>query len=277
MQYAGKRWGEKAKAVMLAAVIFPLVACLVAGGCGGEKADPVGAFQIAASALRETTTVHVQVEGELSPREGDRRSSYPFQGDLWMDVTSRSLEARMVLLGMELMARYVRGEAFLQWGGKWFSLPQEGSGVLSREKLGAAVEAFFALPHLLSWAEAEPAGEGEAGSFKVYYLDLRIDYRKLEEREEFLNLVEAMGKSPADLVMMLEGMNPRIRVGVEKKEKVLREVDVELDIETKEPIRVGGMITLPPNLRFKMRGFFPEFGMEVKVVPPSQAEPFRGF
>ncbi|MEJ5186508.1 MAG: hypothetical protein WHT46_05450 [Candidatus Geothermincolales bacterium] len=259
------------------AVLLSVSICLTHFGCGGGKEDPLEAFQAAASALAETPTVHAQVEGEVSPEEDDKKSSYPFQGDLWLDTAARAMEARMTVLGMELMARYVGGEAYFQWGGKWFYLSQEGKGLFDLDNFRMAMEVLFKLPGLLSAAEAVPAGEGRAGQHGVLYLDLNFDYRTLAEREDLRGIAEAVGRDPSEISSWLEEADPVIRIGVGKVDKVLREMDLEMEVKLEGPVKLGGMITLPPSMRLRMHVLFPEFGMEVKVAPPTQAEPFRGF
>jgi hypothetical protein len=274
VRFHPERSGKRANVHLVLAALFLLIPGVL--GCGGGGEDPVGTFRAAASTLEGTATLHAQVEGELSPPEEEARTILPFQGDLWVDVAAGALEARMTLLGMDLMARYVGGEAFLHWGGKWFYLSPEGSGIFDRDNIRWAVEVLFRLPRFLSMADAEPAGEGQAGQYKVFFLDLRFDYRALAEEAEVRELAVALGRDPSELAHWLEEMDPRIRVGVDKKEKLLRELQLESDIRLEGPVRLGGAIALPSRARFRLHAFFPEFGMEVKVSPPSQAEPFRG-
>lgn len=270
---------RKTFSVAVIAAFFLLATWLflgLAAGCGKAERDYSKDLETAAEGFSAAGSAHALVNATISPLEGEGGLTLNAQGDVWVDLSTPSLEARFTVLGMELSLRYTGGRAFIRLGGNWYSLSEESLGVD-----GQVDASLMKLPAALPKAIASSAavlfrGEKKVGSFDCAELEVRLDFQALAEVAEVRELAEDLGVGTEELVETLSGSHPEIRVCLQKDQPVLRQLHLAADLELsslKEMLPVG---LLPEKGHLEVTVDFPEYGVEVRVEAPAEARPFTG-
>lgn len=270
---------RKTLSVTVIAAFFLLVTWLVAGlatGCGKAERDYSKDLVTASEGFSAAGSAHALVNATISPLEGEGGLTLNAQGDAWVDLATPALEARFTVLGMELSLRYTGGRVFIRIGGNWYSLSEESLGVdewvdASLMKLAAALPKAIA-----SSATVLFRGDKKVGSFDCAELEVQLDFPALAEMAEVRELAEDLGVGTEELVDMLSGSHPEIRVCLQKDQPVLRQLYLAADLELssfKETLPVG---LLPEKGHLEVTVDFPEYGVEVRVEAPAEARPFTG-
>lgn len=254
-----------------------LTLTLVLAGCGGDKAQsPQEALTAAALAAREAGSAHAQMNVSISPLEGEGGMGLNVQGDAWLDMDARALEARFTVMGFELSLRYVEGAAYVQFGGTWYELQPDSLGV-GEGTIGALFQVLAAIPDIISSAaEVNELGDKKVGSYECTNMEVVPDLEAIAALEPVQQLAAELDMEMDELVQYLQDADIVMQVCVEKDEPIIRQAFIAATVELPSIGDLVGIALLPEIARVEMTVDFPEYGMEVDVQVPEDAKPFEG-
>jgi hypothetical protein len=265
------------KLIPTAAFAALLAAILLLSGCGGKAKDPAESLEQAARRAREAGSVHAQINVALAPLEGEAGMALNAQGDAWLDMDSRLMEARFTAMGMEFSLRYVEGKAYIQFGGKWYVLSGEVMAGLGEGSVASAVNALSSYPDLLSsTAEVSRQGEKTVGNNKCDDLKVTLDYPAMVALEPVQQLADGMGMTPSEIEEYLRDANLEVEAYVQQDEPVIRRVFLSLDTELPDMGKVMGISLLPARAHVEVTIDVVEYGIAVDVQAPPNPTPFKG-
>lgn len=270
---AKKRTTTAIPALVLSAF---LVANLFAG-CGKGDRDYSRVLTEAASRAVEAGSTHAQLNAVVSPSEGESGVGLTVQGDAWVSMRTPALEARFTVMGMELSLRYVEGRAYLKLGGKWYLISPESMRKGGEDIPAALVDLAASLPEIISSSTAvNYLGKKKVGPFDCIELAVAPDLEAISGLEQVKRLAGGLGMSEAEIVEFFAKDDPEIKVCVQKDEPVIRQLYLAADVELSSLADQVGFGLLPERGRLELTVDFPDYGVEVKVEAPSDAQPFRG-
>jgi len=261
--------------VILFAVIC--TSALIFGGCGGKTQDPKETLAQAARGAREAGSVHAQINVILAPLEGESGLGVNVQGDAWLDMNGKALEARFTVMGMELSLRYVDGKAYLQMGGKWYVLTGEVIAGIGEGVIGALVNVLVTYPELFSsTAEVSELGDKKVGDYQCTNLKVVPDLQAIAALGPVQKLAGELDMTADEIEGYLQGTDLKMEACLQKKEPVIREVYLAANVELPQMGEVAGIPLLPTKAHMEAQIDFPEYGMMVEVQPPPNPAPFKG-
>lgn len=260
--------------IILAAVI---AAALLLAGCGGKAGDPMDDLSAAARHAGEAGSVHAQANIILEPLEGEQGIGLNVQGDVWLDMNKEALEARFTVMGMELVLRYMDGTAYIEWGGEWYYLTDEGAAGFGVGSVKALVRLLFNYPDILSNVSGvEKLGDKKIGDYNCTELKVTLDLEAVTAMESVQELAAGMDMTPEEINDYLGESGLEITVCVQKEEPVIRGVNIKADSELPDVGEIAGIPLLPARAHIDAQVIFPEYGVQVEVQPPPDAKPFEG-
>jgi hypothetical protein len=254
------------------------VATLLLGGCGGAKTqDPKESLEEAARNAREAGSVHAQVNIALTPLEGEAGMALNVQGDARLDMNTKAMEASLTVLGMELSLRYVDQKAYLQFGGKWYTLSGNVVAGIGEGTIASAVNTLASYPELLSSAvEVTELGEKTIGGIKCNNLKVTADTQAVAAMATVQQLAGELGMTAEEIEGYLKDADLQIEVCVQKDEPILREVYLSLNTELPNVGKIMGMDLIPSSAHIEITIDAQEYGVPVEVQAPANATPFKG-
>ena len=260
----------------LLAAVLALV--FILAGCGdGKIKDPQEALAAAALAAREAGSAHAQMNVSISPLEGEGGMGLNVQGDAWLDMDARALEARFTVMGFELSLRYVEDTAYVQFGGTWYELQPDALGV-GEGTIGALFQVLAAIPDIItSGAEVNELEDKKVGNYECTNFEVIPDLEAIAALEPVQQLAAELDMEMDELVQYLQDADVVMQVCVQKDEPVVRQAFIAATVELPDIADVIGIALLPEIARVEMTVDFPEYGMEVDVQAPEDAKPFEGF
>jgi hypothetical protein len=260
-------------AVTLAAV---LAIFLLLSGCGGEKHDSAELLDQAAQNAREAGTVHAQLNVVLTPLEGESGMGINVQGDAWLDMDAKVMEARFTVLGMELSLRYVDDTAYLQLGEDWHILEGEIMAGIGEETIVAMVDALASYPDIFSQtSEVNELEEKKVGNYQCTNLEVVPDLEAIAALDAVQQLAADLDRSSEEIETYLRDADLRMEVCVQEDEQVMRQVFLAADLDLPEMGQVMGIPLLPSNAHLDLTIDISEYGVKVEVQPPPEATPFQ--
>jgi len=263
---------------LAAAMLFICGAAFLPVGCGEEKRNPTEMLDQAAQSAREANTIHAQLNAVLTPQEGESGMGLSAQGDAWLDINARTMEARLTVLGMELSLRYVGETAYLQMGGKWYTLKGEVVAGIDEGAIAAAVDLLASFPELLSAnSGVNDLGDMKVGEYQCAHLEVQPDVQAMAGLEVVRRLAEEMDATEQEVEGYLRDADPHMEVWVQKDEAVIRQVFISANLELPEMGKIAGIPLLPSKSHLELTINISEYGVKVEVQPPQEAAPFKGF
>ena len=260
-----------------AILIVALSSLLILGGCGEKSQDPKEALTAATAAAREAGSAHTQMNVTISPLEGEAGMGLNVQGDAWLDMDTRVVEARFTVMGLELSLRYVDGDAYVQFGGTWYILQPDAIAGVGEGTLDALVEVLTSIPDIISsGVEAKELGDKKVGNYDCMNLEVSPDLEAVTAVASVQKLATELDMSQEELVQFLQDADIVMEVCVQKDEPVIREVYIAATLELPSVAEIVGIDLLPEVARVEIIMDFPEYGMEVDVQVPEDAKPFEG-
>jgi hypothetical protein len=262
-------------ALLLAAA---LAALLILGGCGGTTRDQQQALADAVEAARDAGSAHAQMNVSLSPMEGEGGMGLNVQGDAWLDMNSKMLEARFTVMGLELSLRYVDGSAYIQFGGTWYELTGEVLNGVGPGTMDSLVEVLTSVPDIFSSnIDVTELGEKNVGGYECDNLEVKPDLEAIASMDSVRKLAEDLGMTTDEIVGYLQDADLVMEVCVQRDEPVIREVFLAANVDLPDVSDlVGGIALLPQRAHVEITMDFPEYGVEVNVQAPADAKPFKG-
>jgi hypothetical protein len=261
-------------ALLLAAT---LAALLILGGCGGTARDQQQALADAVQAAREAGSAHAQMNVSLSPLEGEGGMGLNVQGDAWLDMNSKMLEARFTVMGLELSLRYVDGTAYIQFGGRWYELSGDVLDGVGPGTIDSLVEVITSIPDIFSSnVEVKELGEKKVGGYECDNLEVKPDLEAIASMESVGKLAEDLGMTTDEIVAYLQDADLVMEVCVQKDEPVIREIYLAANVDLPDVSDLVGIALLPQRAHVEITMDFPEYGVEVNVQAPEDAKPFQG-
>ncbi len=256
-----------------------LALALILAGCGdGKTRDPQEALTAAALAARESGSAHAQMNVSISPLEGEAGMGLNVQGDAWLDMDAKALEARFTVMGFELSLRYVEGTAYVQFGGTWYELQPDAIEGVGEGTIDALLQVLAAIPDIISsGAEVNELEDKKVGNYECTNFEVIPDLQAIAALEPVQQLAAELDMETDELVQYLEDADVVMQVCVQKNESVIRQAFIAATVELPDVADVIGIALLPEIARVEMTVDFPEYGMEVDVQAPADAKPFEGF
>jgi hypothetical protein len=257
------------------AVIF--VAALLFGGCGEKSVDPGNNLSLAVQHAKDAGSVHAQANITLEPLQGESGIGLNIQGDAWLDMNAKALEARFTVMGMELSLRYVDGTAYIEWGGEWYSLGDEAVAGIGNSTIGALFRLLADYPDILSnVSEVEELNDKTVGDYQCTEIGVILDTEAITAMESVRELAAEMDVTGDEIDDYLKDSELKMTVCVQKDEPVIREVNIVAVVELPDVGDIAGIPLLPGKAHMDMQVIFPEYGVQVDVQPPPDAKPFEG-
>jgi hypothetical protein len=263
---------------LIMVVAATCIAILILGGCGGAKTQDLNeSLEQAAQNAREAGSVHAQVNIALSPLEGDAGMALNLQGDARLDMNTKEMEARFTVMGMELSLRYVDEKAYLQFGGKWYTLSGNVVAGIGEGTIASAVNTLASYPELLSSAiEVTELGEKTVGGIKCNNLKVTVDTQAVAAMATVQQLAVELGMTAEEIEGYLKDADLQIEVCVQKDEPTIREVFLSLNTELPNVGKIMGMDLIPSSAHIEITIDAQEYGVPVDVQAPANATPFNG-
>jgi hypothetical protein len=266
------------KALFLSCLLILLLAAiLVLGGCGTKSQDPQEMLAAATQAAREAGSAHAQLNVAISPLEEGPGMALNIMGDTWIDMKSNVLEARFTVMGLELSLRYVDDTAYLNLGGEWYVLTSDIIEGVGEGAIAALVEVLTSVPEILSSnIEVKELGTEKVGDYECTRMEVVPDLQAISALEPVEKLAGELDMDADELMAFLEDADIVMEVCVQKDEPVIREVYLAATTELPSIGDIVGISLLPEMARVEITMDFPEYGMEVEVQAPADAQPFEG-
>lgn len=199
------------------------------------------------------------------------------QGDAWLDMNAKAMEARFTVMGMELSLRYVEGAAYLHLGGKWYTLTGESVAGIGEGTIAALVNTLASYPEILSsTAQVTKLGDKKVGNFQCANYEVAPDLQAIAGLESVQKLAGGLDKKAAEIEAYLQGADIRMEVCIQKDEPIIRKVYLTANTELPEIGKIAGISLLPTEARVELEVDIPEYGVTVEVQPPPNPSPFKG-
>ncbi|MBN2025168.1 MAG: hypothetical protein JW854_00195 [Actinobacteria bacterium] len=254
-----------------------LTATLVLAGCGGKSQDPQETLAAATRAASEAGSAHAQLNVVISPLDEGPGMALNIMGDAWLDMNRDMLEARFTVMGLELSLRYVDDTAYLNLGGDWYVLTSDIVAGVGEGAIAAIVRVLASVPEILSSnIGVKELGTEKVGDYECTRMEVMPDLQAISSLENVAELAGELDMDADELMAFLEDADIVIEVCIQNDEPVIREVYVAATSELPSVGDIMGIALLPEMARVEITMDFPEYGMEVDVQAPEDAQPFEG-
>jgi len=266
------------KALLLSFPLALLLAVtLIVAGCGEKSQDPGEMLAAATRAASEAGSAHAQLNVAISPLDEGPGMALNIMGDTWLDMNKGVLEARFTVMGMELSLRYVDETAYLNLGGDWYVLTSDIVDGVGEGAIAAIVRVLAAVPEILSSnTGVKELGTEKVGDYECTRMEVMPDLQAISSLEHVAKLAAELDMDEDELMAFLEDADIVIEVCVQNDEPVIREVYIAATSELPSVGDIVGIDILPEMARVEITMDFPEYGMEVEVQAPEDAQPFEG-